>query len=118
MADDLQKIKELLEIVKHKVDMLSVGQTGQSATVSLIKDQLSMMNSKLDEHTQTLSEHSERLEKLDSIEVSVIETEKIVKGYADAYKINKGNIERLDDRLTKVEDNFGLNVSPDLVIQR
>lgn len=99
MADDLQKIKELLEIIKHKVDVVDLAQTGQSATVSLIKDQLSMMNGKLDEHTdkldqhtQLLEEHSEDLEKLEAIEASVVETEKTVKGYADAYKLRLQHI--------------------------
>ncbi|MDP3758500.1 MAG: hypothetical protein Q8Q86_02175 [Candidatus Daviesbacteria bacterium] len=33
---------------------------------------------------------------------SVTEVEITVKSYADSYKINKGNIERLDERLTTV----------------
>ncbi len=37
---------------------------------------------------------------------SVTEVEVTVKSYADSYKINKGNIERLDERLTTVEDQL------------
>lgn len=49
---------------------------------------------------------------------SVITTETTVKGYADAYKTNKANIERLDERVAKLEDNSGITVPSDLAIQR
>ncbi len=55
--DDARKfteLKELLEIIKNKIEMMDVLQTGQSATVRLIKDQLSVINSKLDSHTASL----------------------------------------------------------------
>jgi hypothetical protein len=41
---------------------------------------------------------------------SVTETENTLKSYADSYKINRDNIERLDTRVTTVEDN--LNIDP------
>ncbi len=49
---------------------------------------------------------------------SVITTETTTKGYADAYKTNKANIERLDNRVTKLEDQTGIIPSPDFAIQR
>lgn len=51
VKDDLKltQLKELLEIIKHKVDMLGVSQTGQSASIALMKDQQSVMNKKLDD---------------------------------------------------------------------
>lgn len=41
-----------------------------------------------------------------------------IKSYADSYKINKGNIERLDERLTNVEDQLEIQPSDQLAIQR
>lgn len=49
---------------------------------------------------------------------SVTEVEITVKSYADSYKINKGNIERLDERLTAVEDQLEIQPSDQLAIQR
>lgn len=49
---------------------------------------------------------------------SVTEVEITVKSYADSYKINKGNIERLDERLTTVEDQLEIQPSDQLAIQR
>ena len=76
--DDLKQIKRLLEIVKHKVDLMEVSRKGQSATMYLMKDQQSAMNGKLDvlskdiegvKETQdnmkeTQEDHTSRLEAL------------------------------------------------------
>ena len=77
--DDLKKIKELVEIIKHKIDMLSVGQTGQSAQITMIKDQLSVMNEKLDSHIGSL-----------------MNIESTLNAYGDMYKINNDNAKKLD----------------------
>lgn len=69
MADNSKKIQELLEVIKHKLDMLEASQVGQSGQLSMIKDQLSMMNSKLDAHS-----------------ASLVNIEATLEGYADAYK--------------------------------
>lgn len=68
-SDTLQQVKELLEIIKHKVDMLEVGQTAQSAQLTMVRDQLSVMGSKLDSHTSSL-----------------MSIESTLAGYADAYR--------------------------------
>lgn len=47
---------------------------------------------------------------------SVTEIEVTIKSYADSYKINKGNIERLDERLTTVEDQLEIQPSDQLAI--
>lgn len=83
-ADNSKKfteLKELLEIVKNKIDHIEVRQTGQSASISLMKDQLSVMNSKLDEMSETLDAHTG----------SLITIENTLKGYGDMYKINDFN---------------------------
>ncbi len=49
---------------------------------------------------------------------AIVELESTIKGYADAYKTNKVNIERLDDRVSKLEDNSGIIPPPEFAIQR
>lgn len=88
-GDELTKIKELLEIVKHKVDMMDISRSGQSATLHLMKDQQSMMNKKMDDMKETL----------DSNTASLVDIESKLDSYADSYKINQHNIERLDTRV-------------------
>ena len=62
--DDLKKIKEILEIVAHKVDQIESGRKGQFATIHLMKDQQSVMNEKLNKVNETLDDHTRRLEAL------------------------------------------------------
>lgn len=108
MADDLKKIKELLEIVNNKVGKLETHLTVRSATLDLLKDQQSVMNQKLDEVQETLDSHT----------ASLMNIEATLEGYADAYKVNKSNIERLDERLSKAEDQLDIPIPPELAIQR
>ncbi len=49
---------------------------------------------------------------------SVVHTESVLTSYADAYKMNKKNIERLDDRVTTLEEENGIAPLPELVIHR
>mgnify|MGYP001609672070 CR=1 FL=1 len=48
-ADDLKKIKELLEVVNNKVGKLETHVYLHSSTVRSIKEQQSVMNEKLDD---------------------------------------------------------------------
>lgn len=98
-GDNLTKITELLEIVKHKVDMMESSRLGQSATLQLIKDQQSVMNKKLDSHS-----------------ASLIDIESKLDSYADSYKINQRNIERLDTRLNTVEEELAIKPPEDLKV--
>lgn len=52
--DVLKQIKELLEIVKHKVDKLELFQNVTAEKVGMMKDQLSIVNEKLDSHSASL----------------------------------------------------------------
>lgn len=112
--DDSKKfteLKELLEIIKHKIDMMDVRQTNQGATISLMKDQLSVVNSKLDDPDTGLKRINERL---DANTAAVIELEKTVKGYADSYKANDDNIRKVEKRLETLEEDAGVNVPQEL----
>lgn len=98
-TNDLKRItefKELLEIIKHKIDMMEVKQSTQSASIGLMRDQLSVMNSKLDSHSGSL-----------------ITIEKELKAYADMYKINDSNIRKMEKRLETVEKDAGIKVNPE-----
>lgn len=44
---------------------------------------------------------------------SVTTTEITLKSYADSYKTNKFNIDRLDNRVTTIEDNLGIDPPED-----
>lgn len=57
-------------------------------------------------------------QKLDALSSSVVQIEATLEGYADAYKVNKKNIERLDGRVIELEDKAGIIPNPDFAIQR
>lgn len=52
--DVLKQIKEVLDIVKSKVDKLEFFQDVTSEKVRFAKDQLSVINEKLDSHSASL----------------------------------------------------------------
>ena len=47
---------------------------------------------------------------------SITETETTLKSYADSYKENQRNIERLDTRLNTAEEELAINVPEDLKV--
>lgn len=100
----IQQFKELLEIIKHKVDMLSVSQTGQSASIALMKDQQSVMNKKLDDLQESVEANT----------ASVIDMEATLKAYSDMYKINDANIRKIQKRLEPLEEEAGIEIPPEL----
>ena len=90
MADDvLRKIKELLEIVGNKVDKLETHVSLHSATMHRIKDQQSVMNEKLDQIQETLENHGG----------SLVNIESRLNGFADAWKINRSEINKVKKHL-------------------
>lgn len=105
--DSLREIKEILEIVKHKVDMMEASRTGQSASIHFMRDQQSVMNGKLDalgkdlgEVKETQEDHTRRLEALAG------DTEQLlmdVKGIRDkedmAHSRNKREIDEIKTHL-------------------
>lgn len=84
LKDGLRPLKDLLEIVKDKVDRAEMFQNVTMQQVRDIKDQQSVINGKLDEMQETLQAHTG----------SLMTIEKELKGYADMYKINDSNIRR------------------------
>ena len=118
--DDPQKIKELLEIIKHKIDMIDVSRTAQSAQLAMVRDQLSMMNGKFDEMSETLKDPDTGLEsinrRLDSNTAAVMKLESTIKGYGDMYKINDSNIRKIEKRTEVLENNADIEPSPEFIL--
>lgn len=120
-ADDSKKLdglKELLEIIKHKVDLEGVNRTNQSASIQLIKDQLSVMNKKLDDLGDRLDDPETGLKRLnnrvDANTAAIVGLESTIKGYADSYQANDSNIRKAEKRLELLEEDAGTNIPPHL----
>ncbi len=92
MADDLKKIKDLVEIVVKKIRGIETQQGVMAEQVRTIKDQQSVMNDKLDNHTGALMNIEHTLE-----------------GYADMYKVNKEKDEELKERIEVIEDKISIS---------
>lgn len=97
--DNTNHIKELLEIIKEKIDKLEMFYSVTAQQVRTIKDQLSVVNRKLDTHS-----------------ASLIEIESKLDSYADSYKINHHNIERLDSRLSTTEGKLEIEPPEELKV--
>lgn len=102
--EDLRKIKELLEIVKHKVGMMEVSRRGQSAQLSLMKDQQSVINEKLDNLSESLDEKFAAAEKRVLGEIGKFVEDEILPAIDE--KADKADIDRIERKL----DNFGARV--------
>ncbi len=84
---------------------------------------LDNMGSDLTEVKKGLYEVKKNLQNVKDIQEnrvlpSVIYIETNIKGYADAYKTNKANIERLDIRMAEIENKEGIIPPPEFTIQR
>lgn len=98
--NDIKTIKEILEIIKHKVGMVEMRQATQSSQISVMKDQQSVINEKLDEMKETQEDHTKRLEAL------AVDSEQLlmdIKGIRDkegmAHSRNKREIDEIKNHL-------------------
>ena len=89
MADDLKKIRELVEIVVKKVRDIELFQISSADQTRFIKDQQSVVNDKLDSMQETLDNHT----------ASLIGIDQTLKGYGDMYKANKEKIGNLEAKV-------------------
>ncbi len=87
LKDELRPLKDLLEIIKGKVDKMETFQNVTMQQVRDIKDQQSVMNGKLDNHSGSL-----------------ISIESKLDAYGDMYKINDSNIRKMEKRLETLVD--------------
>lgn len=102
---DENKLKTIVEqAIKPVLDQLNDPDTGLAA-----------INRRLDDPDTGLKRLNDSM---DANTAAVMELEKTVNGYGDMYKINKSNIERLDERLSQVEENTNIVPPPELAIQR
>lgn len=107
LKDELRPLKDLLEIVKDKVDRMETFQNVTMQQVRDIKDQQSVINRKLDDMQETLDAHTGSL--------MTIENE--LKGYADMYKINDSNNRKMEKRLETLEEDAGVDIPPELKLE-
>jgi len=91
MTDDLKKIKDLVEIIVKKIRGVEIQQGVMAEQARVIKDQQSVMNDKLDNHTAALMKIEDTLE-----------------GYADMYNVNKEKSNELEKRVEAVEDKLSI----------
>lgn len=61
-TDNTKAVKELLEIINNKVGKIEMRQSLQTTQLSLMKDQQSVMNEKLDNIDSTVKEMSENVD--------------------------------------------------------
>lgn len=121
LKEELRPLKDLLEIVKDKVDKMETFQNVTMQQVRDIKSQQSVMNGKLDNIEDRLDDPDTGLaainRRLDVNTAAVLELESTVKGYADMYKINDSNIRRMEKRLEPLEEKIGVSVPPELQLE-
>lgn len=115
MNDDkiLRSIKELVEVIKQKVDRFDSRETVTTFQLTTLKEQQSVINEKLDDLGDSSKEQEKRLKKIEEIlenQVlpSVAYIEQNVKSYADMYKRNDDNVRKIQKRLGTLEEKSGV----------
>ena len=104
----MRDLKELIEVVNHKVGSIDANQKIYSAQLVLIKDKQSVLNDKLDEVTDTQKDHTRKLEAL-SGDVEQLLTD--VKGIRDEIGLWHGRDKREIDEIKK---HVGLPIIQDV----
>lgn len=109
----MQKVNDLKQI-NEKLDLV-IGVLGEvKADMETVREDLDTVREDLDTVKLDLEEVKDTQE--NRVLPSVIETETTLKSYADSYKTNQDHIERLDTRLSEVENNLNITPSEDLKI--
>ncbi|SRR3989344_4675833 len=128
--DDYKKLlNEALDPIKKQLEDPDTGLAAINNRLNDPDNGLAAINNRLNDPDNGLAAISKRLNdpdtgltainrRLDANTAAVVELESTIKGYADAYKTNKTNIERLDDRVIQLEDKTGIIPPPELTIQR
>ena len=98
IKEEIRPVKEMVEVVKKQVKDIQLITDVTFDIVKADKEQMSVMNEKLD----TLSEKS------DSHSVSLMQIESSIKIYDEIYKDNKRDLKNLKDRTSKIESRLNL----------
>ncbi len=90
MADEdtkklIRSVKDIVELVKKRVDTIQMFQSTASDNIRLMKEQQSLMNEKLEEIQETQESHTGVL----------MDIEGRLEGFADAWKINRTEINKV-----------------------
>ncbi len=91
ITEAIRPLKDLVEIVQHKVDRIESSRSAQSTSFYLMRDQQSVMNEKLDTITKTLEDHTKKLDRLE-----------------DKTDALSGDIESLHDDVKAIKDKTGM----------
>ncbi|GEM_PF-5346451 len=108
MADDLKKIKELLEIVNNKVGKLETHVSIHTSTMHVIKDQQSVMNEKLDDLKTELKEVNENV---DAARGGIESLHMDVKGIRDKEGLFHSRNKR---EIDEIKTHLGMPLIPDI----
>src|SRR3989344_195635 len=112
IKEETRPLKEIIEVIKQKVDKQELFLTASASNTRAIKEQQSVMNEKLDGLENRLDDPETGLkrinEQLETNTGSLVVIEKEIKAYGDMYKINDSNIRKMEKRLEKVEEESGI----------
>ncbi len=134
VKETIRPLKELVEVLKNKVDHQELYLTTTAGNVRSVKEQQSVINEKLDTVIKDLDDVEKKLnnpktglkrinEKLDALWDQTVElttgaegTKEKMKIQAESLNRTNDNIKRVDKRLTAVEHHSGIVPAPELTI--
>lgn len=113
-------VKEIVEVIKHKVDSMEFIQNTSSENMRTIRDQQLFMNKKLDILTEKLDATWEQTGKL-SVDMTEVEEKldshtTILKKITTNTEHTVENVKKVNKRLTNLESKQGIVPPPELTI--
>lgn len=127
-------VKEIVEVIKHKVDTMEFLQRANSENVRMMRDQQSVMNKKLDEQGKKLDEHGRILkehgrvlkvvfdhsgkltEDITDIKDTLHSQSAILKQITSFEERNSENMGKINKRVHELEIKAGIAPPPELTI--
>lgn len=125
----LNEVKDLLEIMNHRLEKVETIQAVAMGQIRIMKDQQSVMNKKLtaldqnyNELKQEVTNLNEKFENLsetvETIKGFILNIENTLEGYGDMYKVNQDYILRLQSPIQNVEKKNGIDAPEELIVPR
>lgn len=120
VKETLRPLKELVELLKSKVDQQDFYLKTTNQGVRSIKEQQSVINEKLDEVQQTVNIHTQKLDILwdqtERLTFGIEDIKDTLKSQSRDINQTNDNVKKVNKRLTEAENNLGIAPPPELTI--
>lgn len=100
---EVRPVREMVEIVKRQVKSIDMGQTLSSGQLRSIREMQSVMNDKLDQHTEVLESHTASLGNLEQMIPAIGDIHEMVEDFRKEQRSLEARVDNLEPRVHALE---------------